>query len=918
MFKLLTLNRNLLNFSISSIIVFISFFVIINHTDNDKSQFSFNINSNSNGFVQVFINNLDTPYRIQVKKNEKVNFKINNLYRDIDLLRVDPPKKIGSEVKFSNFKFTNSKKVFHIIDAQEIKKWAIHNLKFKKINDKTITLVVTGEDPYFWTGEKILVKSDYKILDYFKSNFNDNKKASLITTLVVLIMLLFLYIFKNIKTALFFCFPISIIFLIFLYVPDIYLGLDSVNSTIGRAVFFGSSIKPNQLSVFLAFTICSLFGVTFNYYMKNTSNSLENKNDDKGFLSSQMNVLIFFLFAFILLNPDLVKNITNKMNINFSNDWDSNNINTWSYMMKNGMVPVKDFWYPYAGRAIFHFDAVYSDFYLSLYKVFTFGSFVSSLYFLFKPRLIFCLLILSAIIISEDLKIFWGVSRYLPAFIIPLLYLSISFNSKSFLTLPRILFWLNVAIIMFFEPNILVYSSPAIILKLILDVFFEKKELRLIVKKSILDFLPLIVLLLIYLLTIKHLNMLDNLLSFYLSLGDHAIKSSIPTDLNGNLIKSLVLFSPFLGLSYGILFLSRKNINNNSYLAIIFISLTGIMLLQKHLSRPMDWQLFILPNLILIILFFQNSKQTTIFNYIVKGSCFGLILFLFANNNYFEKFKIKISNFPSNLYSNLRLITSDEYKDLIINSQKQILTPANFVSYRDEVNIYNKLKQELRETFFVLTDNPIFYVLANKHPPYHINVYDSSPIYEQKQNINWIKKNDPKYVIMDKNKLFFDLVPNILRIPLVYEYLVKHYEFYKSFDNFEVLKKKKIDDKVDRSYWLKILGQKVDFGFIPLASKIDTNNECKNFSENCRPVLKIKLLENNLNKNLKIKLIKDDLEYEIYIKINPEYNDYNVLLDRTLFWWLSNNDLRGVITQVDDYNINYELKYLQISRDKLY
>ena len=126
----------------------------------------------------------------------------------------------------------------------------------------------------------------------------------------------------------------------------------------------------------------------------------------------------------------------------------------------------------------------------------------------------------------------------------------------------------------------------------------------------------------------------------------------------------------------------------------------------------------------------------------------------------------------------------------------------------------------------MLGDNSIFYILLNRQPPYISNSYNDSPIYLQQTVLDWFHRKNPRFVIWVPDDLVYDHVPHTVRLPLIYTYVVEHYEFLREIGPYHILAERPPDHPPDLEYWRRVLGGRVDLGFIPGRARLADYAAC--------------------------------------------------------------------------------------------
>jgi hypothetical protein len=246
--------------------------------------------------------------------------------------------------------------------------------------------------------------------------------------------------------------------------------------------------------------------------------------------------------------------------------------------------------------------------------------------------------------------------------------------------------------------------------------------------------------------------------------------------------------------------------------------------------------------------------------------------------------------------------TQDSYRHNYQNFNK---FAPNLAAYKDEKKLIEILSSKYKNpVFYSLPDNPILYLIANNNPPYQINGFNLSPIFEQQKIVNYLKKDQIEFIIIEPNKNYIDGFSYAVRLPLVYRYVAQNYIFDFETSRFMVFRLKKSSEIVDINNWKRALTNNVDLGFLipyskkPIAQYLDCFSECVEYLRISLP----KLHENRLNLNF-----------------DSKYGNFKVLFDakegQNIFWlrldrlWFYREDFKYHITS--DQEIS-ELKFFKI------
>jgi hypothetical protein len=106
-----------------------------------------------------------------------------------------------------------------------------------------------------------------------------------------------------------------------------------------------------------------------------------------------------------------------------------------------------------------------------------------------------------------------------------------------------------------------------------------------------------------------------------------------------------------------------------------------------------------------------------------------------------------------------------------------------------------------------------------EQPPYWaISAYDMSPLAEQRRVVKLLERDPPAVVTVDRRELSFDLVPNVLRVPLPYRWVIDHYRRARSVGPYDLLVPRGAGDPADWNEWRGALGETLDLGRLPAAA----------------------------------------------------------------------------------------------------
>src|SRR5262249_29685865 len=92
----------------------------------------------------------------------------------------------------------------------------------------------------------------------------------------------------------------------------------------------------------------------------------------------------------------------------------------------------------------------------------------------------------------------------------------------------------------------------------------------------------------------------------------------------------------------------------------------------------------------------------------------------------------------------------------------------------------------------------------------------------QSRTLEWLKQRRPAYVLWNPSPPGFDGVPNAVRVPLLFRYVVAHYSPVQQIGAFQLLRRRHEREPAATEYWLRALGETIRLGYIPSLSNAES------------------------------------------------------------------------------------------------
>jgi hypothetical protein len=250
------------------------------------------------------------------------------------------------------------------------------------------------------------------------------------------------------------------------------------------------------------------------------------------------------------------------------------------------------------------------------------------------------------------------------------------------------------------------------------------------------------------------------------------------------------------------------------------------MLLQKQVIRPgMESQVLTVPILGLALLVAQQLRLRAAPYRYAAGLAFSAALLVSCFTLSLASKRDQVWSYidlASGLLPDLRytLFASDEWKsarDAYFYPSTGTFSPIS----RDELlaRATQLTHMGTSDNLFVLGDSSDLYLVLRRPTPFYITIYNQSPLFSQQRTIAWLNEREPKYLFWYPQEKEFDGVPNVIRVPLLYNYAAASFIPIGTISKFEVLRRRLPNEPPAIGYWRDKLGTSVDLGYIPATSR---------------------------------------------------------------------------------------------------
>jgi hypothetical protein len=879
-------------------------------------------------FVELWANDWQhDSERHQIIEGQRYVYHFARLPQHLTLLRLDPTDLADAKVVIYGITIKAHDRTFQQFGPDDLKRWTFVNFSPPRDEDGGLAFDDTNDDPSLWT--PLALRLPGSTLQAALATLVETSDAPFLLAIAafLLVLLTGMAAHTGRLQAVLIALTGGVACPLVLLVMRLRLSPPRVTSVVGYASYRGYSKTPEHLASLALFLTCIALGYAFAKLARRGNTAMEDvpvKSPANSHRRPSLWIVHAAVFALLLLYflpnvqgvlvnfPGLDLSDAHGTNLEFVQSlsqtrqqhvqWDAANVLTWTYMLNAGLRPLRDFWFPYTG------------WYLQLLP-FPMGPVTLVVHCaLLLWILYWCLFCITGRRLGQALTIFGlslapvlvgmaeGWDRYLVAVAVALFYVVICETRLEWKT--HAPFAALVGWAFFFEPTQVIYAGAGIAAHIAVAVLsrFQGDTLRQRLLASAGELrqrllriaIPLLSGIAAALLLYAGNGMLAGFWDLEKSLGDIGDYGAVPADIVRWVLPMLqpdsVFLLVFLLLSYAV-YRSVKDPDHGRTdpLGTTLVVLCGLayMAMQKQIVRPhIMTQVRIYPYIATLIFGLIVWRERKPAARIVMAAFIGCMLGIAIHRGELREIvRQDVEQGPGKVSRTVHaLLNENEFA----KANARLYSRVNLAGFTEENAVVDNLVQScgLRpsDTVYVLGDDSLFYIVLNQQPPYNINSYNESPIYEQQKVLDWFQRKIPRFVIWAPEDSSFDGVPHVVRLPLVYTYVVDHYDFVRAVGPFHILTARQPNQPPNLDYWRRTLGDRVDLGNVPARARLSEYTPCGGDTTRCDPVLVVHYPQPAPVPRAKATI---DIEsFRLQFDVTPGQREYVVNLNRLWFWKL--------------------------------
>lgn len=628
------------------------------------------------------------------------------------------------------------------------------------------------------------------------------------------------------------------------YVPHVINPWPSVANTVGGAAYLGTPYQGAQLGAVLSVAIPALIVVGLAVFptalarlrfRPMAARPAAAVRDAPRAGDSPRGSVVMWAGAAILaftLVPDL-RAYLHQESTPLPYGWDTSNIVAWQGFVGMGLVPMKDFFYPYGFQWLYSLRSI-GPLFQWLAQIAMLATVAWALFRLTGGRTIRVL----ACVLAVSLVGAWSpyLWRYLPALLVPLSYGAVGAATHRRLTREHLIFGAVCLLAALIEPDLLALGLVGVVLVLAGELVAGRLAWQRggLLLRGAVDLAPVLtaaaVLLLVWLAT----GTAAGNLRFYTEFSSVSASSAPDERLFGP--ASMLVLHPNAFTAYatipallavGGLLWARLGPTEDRSIPTILLGAAGVSLtlLLKSYVRPIS-DLVLLPGLValawsLILLWGRGS----LIRAATSGAAVAAMLCLLNEADGTTHYLDTAISSPVNAARSISVILDRGARARAANLE---FAAQRFPGWPDTANAefyIATVPAPPIPSFAVVGDSQMTYVLLHQAPPYQIDMYDAGRIAEQRAMLSDLRRRPPRYVIWSK-PFFQDGVPYSVRDPLVFSWLIENYVPDNISAATDILRRRRPLEPIPAAFWSSQLGGGVDLEYIPSASDATESPRC--------------------------------------------------------------------------------------------
>jgi len=570
-------------------------------------------------------------------------------------------------------------------------------------------------------------------------------------------------------------------------------------------------------------------------------------------------------------------------------DWDQGNIFTWQYLIHRGWLPFRDFWYPYGAFSAFEANGWFPGGYVLawVHDLLLLAVAGWSLHRALRDRPVWAALCFAGLLGGAALGFYAVPGRYFLSLDVVLFGLAVSRSGYRTPVLVGFVLLTTYAFVL--EPNQVLYATVPLLLLGALDLRAADGDARVaLVRRMAVTAGGLALGVAAVFLCFAVRGQLTGFLGFLEDMQVMSVYGSIPASfdawfhLDGN-FASLVLWGPLCLIALGCCAVGLQRRPDALATGALLLGLVGAVSFNKFLVRPHIAEQIVaysVAGVILALGFLVARLRQAQWNVLLlAGVIITANLWPTAATSLVRRGQV-LRALPASISETAegerRELEMAYYED---RSRYPDIAP---VLARVDALSRTEVGSPGAGALFDLGDDSVMYVARRERPPYYISFYNSSPLRAQQTTVRWLEQARPEWVVWRPSFEGFDGVPNLVRVPLLFDAIIAGYRPVEQVGAFEILRRNRPGDALDVAFWSARLGPRLDLGAVPAASGLARSARCG--GSTCADVLRVRIPAPRAGNERTVEVSAGEHRFSArFIEVRGQ-REYWVHLDRLWFY----------------------------------
>ncbi len=693
----------------------------------------------------------------------------------------------------------------------------------------------------------------------------------------------------------------------FTEIPDRHFLVTPVSATAGGSAYYGSPYRPNQLTEGLLVTIVLAVAVAAAVIARRRPGwahrlagpSAEPDPQAEGSPTRpRLRIALLVagaLVAMLALFPNLHAAVYQRPLSQLEPNWDVQVSLAWaSFASVQDLAPGKDYFYAYGGQWLFN-EFPLGDLWHWLGAV-AIASIAGAGLWRLGPAQGRATRAFACVAFLPLFSVWAGASwRYALPFAVAVLYASIGPAQHRRPTWGH----LGLAVVLvfagFYEGSNVLYAVSGGVFVLTGELVSGRVPLRPVadvLRRVAVDALPLLAAIALVPLTWVTTSSVEGYWRLYTGFSEVASASAHDQTQLSALRDDYMSFAslnmfwvtmPVLLLVVGLFHSARPNPRSVAASRILLAG-TGVSLfiVLKHLIRPLEDQTLIVPIIALTWAAAMLWQARHLAVVAAAGACAGVSASVYEQTDAVTNYLDSARDLPKRTGDNLSLFGEGAAIDRM--SRKRFAR-ERFPNWPVEQAAASELDRAMRNSrdrsFAVLGDAQYLYAFYAQRPPYHNQLYDASRRVEQEAMVEALERQDPAYVFWRKDYAQ-DQVPQYVRDPLVFRYVIDHFVPAQGGPINDVLQRRRPGEAINASYWRDRIGDTIDLGYVPYSSDALDADECSS-GDDCVTYAVLEGHPRDKGESPAMRIAGPGGSFGVTLKARPGKRGYPVRLDRMWF-----------------------------------